>query len=183
MTTVRTWVGQHRLATIITAACVVMVAVLSVVTSGGAAGNTPASDPRAPAFSMPMLSGPGKITLSQYTGKPLILNFWASWCADCQKETSLLVQLDHELSGRVSLIGVDESDTTTAALKYAQEHDMKYPLTTDGSYSVADAYGIDLGIPQTLFISPSHRIVDRILGAVTQAQFSAGLHDIGITRL
>lgn len=176
---VRAWVASHRVASIITAASVVVVAVLSVVIPS--ASGSSHTDPKAPAFSLPMLSGPGHITLSQYTGKALILNFWASWCTDCKKETSLLVQLDRQLSGRVPLIGVDESDTTPNALKYAQAHDVGYPLVTDGSYAAADAYGINLGIPQTLFISADHRIVKRILGAATPGQLTSGLRAIGIT--
>jgi cytochrome c biogenesis protein CcmG/thiol:disulfide interchange protein DsbE len=176
---VKAWVARHRLASAIAAGCAVLIAVLSVVTSG-ASPATSATDPKASAFSLPMLSGSGRITLSEYSGKPVILNFWASWCTDCKKETSLLVQFERELSGRVPLIGVDESDTTSDAVKYARVHGITYPLVTDANYAAADAYGIYMGIPQTVFISANRRIVDRILGAATPADLAKGLRAIGV---
>jgi thiol-disulfide isomerase/thioredoxin len=169
---------RHKLVTGIAAACVVVVAVLSVTTSGSSTVTHP--DPKAASFSLPRIgAAPGqKISLSQYAGKPLIVNFWASWCSPCQQETPLLATWYRQERGRVPLIGLDENDTTSAALKFARAKGVTYPLGFDPATVAAGAYGV-IALPQTFFLNSRHQIVDRIYGAVTAAQLAKGLKLMG----
>lgn len=167
---------QHKVATAIGgvfAAAIVVVSLLSTGSSGGSAQ----ADPVAPAFTLAALDAPGQhIALSQYQGKPLILNFWASWCPPCQQETPLLARWYKAQHGRVNLVGLDENDTTASALKFARAKGVSYPIGVDPppALATAGAYGV-VALPQTFFLNAQHRIVDRIYGAVTQADLAKGV--------
>lgn len=169
------WVTRHKVVTSVVAACVVVVAVLSIMTSGSST-TTPHSYPKAASFSLPLLgSASGQhVSLSQYSGKPVIVNFWASWCAPCQKETPLLAAWYRQEKGQVPLIGLDENDTSAAALKFAHAKNVSYPLGFDPQTIAASAYNV-IALPQTFFLNAQHRIVDHVLGAVTTADLAKGL--------
>lgn len=161
------WVRGHKLVTGVVTVVVVVVAVLSIVTSGSNAA-TPRSDAQAASFSVPALgsSGSSKVSLSDYAGKPVIVNFWASWCSPCQQETPLLASWYRQEKGRVALVGLDENDTKSAALSFAHAKDVTYPLGFDPQTIAASAYGV-IALPQTFFLNARHQIVARVYGAVT----------------
>jgi cytochrome c biogenesis protein CcmG/thiol:disulfide interchange protein DsbE len=141
--------------------------------SGGTAG--PANGTVAPGFTLAALGKPGQqVSLSQYQGKPVIINFWASWCAPCQQETPLLASWYKQQHGHVVLLGLDENDTAADALKFAAAKGVSYPIGFDPNVTVAPAYNVD-GLPQTFFLNAEHRIVDHVLGAVTKAELAKGL--------
>ncbi len=171
---------RHKVITGISALFIVAIIAVSLATSG-----TPASpsDPAAggstntaaPGFTLPALGQSGQqVSLSQYTGKPVIVNFLASWCAPCQQETPLLASWYKQQHGHVVLLGLDENDTTADALKFAQAKGVSYPIGFDPQVKVALAYNVD-GLPQTFFLNAQHRIVDHVLGAVTKAELAKGL--------
>ena len=168
------WVLKHKLVTGVVTVVVVVVAVLSVVTSGSDAA-TPRSDPKAAAFSLPLLGASGgSVSLSQYAGKPVIVNFWASWCSPCKQETPLLAAWYRQEKGRVPLLGLDENDTESAALSFAHSKGVTYPLGFDPQTTAASAYGV-IALPQTFFLNAKHQIVARVYGAVTTSDLSKDL--------
>ena len=156
------------------ALCVVVsVAAFAWASTGSPAA--PAADPAAPAFSFPVLGHSGQqISLSDYAGKPLIVNFFASWCTPCQQETPLLAKFYHAEHGRVALVGLDENDVVGNALTFTHKKGVSYPVGWDPQLTAAYAYGVG-GLPQTFFLNAKHRIVDHIYGAVTQAELSKGV--------
>src|SRR5487761_1632466 len=136
---------------------------VSLATTGG---GKPPSYPAAPGFTLDSLTAPGQhITLSQYKGKPLIVNFWASWCEPCQQETPLHARWYKAQHGRVNLVGLDENDSTASAIKFAHAKGVSYPIGVDPgpALATASAYGV-VALPQTFFLNAQHRIVDRIYG-------------------
>jgi cytochrome c biogenesis protein CcmG/thiol:disulfide interchange protein DsbE len=147
-----------------------MVIAISVTSgSGGAASNR-----AAPAFTLAALGEPGRqVSLSQYAGKPVIVNFWASWCEPCQQETPLLARW-HAQDGHVVLLGLDENDTTVSALEFARAKGVTYPLAFDPDMSAASAYGVS-ALPQTFFLNARHQIVAHVVGVVTPAQLASDL--------
>jgi cytochrome c biogenesis protein CcmG/thiol:disulfide interchange protein DsbE len=165
---------RHKIATAIGAVFAAAIVVVSLLSSQGGSGHT---DPAAPAFTLAALGAPGQhIALSQYEGKPLIVNFWASWCEPCQQETPLLAHWYKAQHGKVNLVGLDENDSTASALKFAHAKGVSYPIGVDPppALTTASAYGV-VALPQTFFLNAQHRIVDRIYGAVTQADLAAGV--------
>jgi cytochrome c biogenesis protein CcmG/thiol:disulfide interchange protein DsbE len=163
---------RHKVITGITALFVAAIIAVSLATSGSPA---PPNYPAATGFSLPELGQAGQqVSLSQYNGKPVIVNFWASWCEPCQQETPLLASWYKQQHGHVVLLGLDENDTTASALKFAQAKGVTYPIGFDPNVTVALAYNVD-GLPQTFFLNAQHRIVDHVLGAVTTADLAKGL--------
>ena len=173
------WVTQHKVVTSVVAACVIVVAVLSIMTSG-AGTTTPRSYPKAASFSLPLLGSASgqQVSLSQYAGKPVLVNFWASWCEPCQKETPLLAAWYRQEKGRVALVGLDENDTTAAALKFAQAKGVSYPIGYDPQTVAASAYNV-IALPQTFFLNAQHRIVARVYGGLTTATLTKDLKLMG----
>jgi cytochrome c biogenesis protein CcmG/thiol:disulfide interchange protein DsbE len=142
-------------------------------TSPGAAGLP--NGTIAAGFTLSALGKPGQqVSLSQYQGKPVIINFWASWCAPCQQETPLLATWYKQQHGHVVLLGLDENDIAADAIKFADAKGVSYPIGFDPNVTVAPAYNVD-GLPQTFFLNAEHRIVDHVLGAVTKAELAKGL--------
>jgi cytochrome c biogenesis protein CcmG/thiol:disulfide interchange protein DsbE len=161
---------RHRVISAVVVVFVALVIAVSVTTRPGSA----ASYKAAPAFTLAALGQPGRqVSLSQYAGQPVILNFWASWCTPCQQETPLLARW-HVSHRNVILLGLDENDTVARALAFARAKGVSYPLAFDPDVSVASAYGV-AALPQTFFINSRHQLVAHTAGAVTSAQLAAGL--------
>jgi cytochrome c biogenesis protein CcmG, thiol:disulfide interchange protein DsbE len=165
---------RHKLITGLVAIFVVAAVAVSLATTGSGSG-APPPEPVAAGFTLDSLTSPGQhITLSQYRGKPLIVNFWASWCEPCQQETPLLASWYTSQHGHVIVVGLDENDTASSALQFAKAKGVRYPIGVDPALAAANAYGVT-GLPQTFFLNAQHRIVDHVLGAVTEADLDKGL--------
>ena len=115
--------------------------------------------PPAPAFTLDRLDRPGKLSLAAYRGRPVVLNFWASWCVPCKEEAPLLeaVWKRHRDQGLV-VLGVDINDLRGDARRFARENRMSYPIVFDGIGETSTDYGLT-GVPETFFIAPNGRLV------------------------
>ncbi len=148
------------------------------VGDGEAGAVRPAGDPAAAAFSVPVLGGAGvtsqKLSLAGYANKPLIVNFFASWCAPCQRETPLLASFYRGEHGKIALLGLDENDVLGNALKFTSAKHVGYPVGWDPQITVAAAYDVN-AMPQTFFLDARHHVVYRVYGAVTSAELTEGV--------
>ena len=183
----QTWAGaigdvrrsavRHKVVSGIIALCVAgsLAGIALVSSASGQAAPAAAAPAPAPAFSVPDLGHSGQqVSLGNYSGKPLIVNFFASWCAPCKQETPLLARFYHGEHGKVALVGLDENDVLPNAMSFTRAEGVSYPVGWDPQFSAASAYGVG-GLPQTFFLDAKHRIVDRIFGAVTPADLSKGI--------
>ncbi len=136
--------------------------------------STPVTEPAAPAFTLPSLRDPAQmVSLSAYRGHPVIVNFFASWCGPCERETPLLAGFYRASAGRAVIIGVDADDNATAARHFIARDGVAYPVGFETTPAVTNAYGVSaVGIPETFFLNWRHRIVKRILGDVTMRELS-----------
>ena len=150
---------------------VVVIVTLSITGTGGG----PHQAPPAPAknFSLGALGHPAhRITLSSLAGRPVIVNFFASWCTPCQKETPMLARFAKHTS--VAVIGIDVNDPTSSALAFVHKTGVTYPVATESAMgSTVVNYNLP-GLPATFFLDSRHRIVKRVYGAVTQAELTSG---------
>jgi cytochrome c biogenesis protein CcmG/thiol:disulfide interchange protein DsbE len=144
---------------------------VSLATSSAAA---PPPAPVAPGFTVAALGAAGNVSLGQYRGKPVVVNFWASWCDICESETPLLASWYKQEHGKIALLGLDENDASVKALAFAHAKGVTYTLGFDPLMNVAGAYDID-GLPQTYFLNAQHRIVEHVLGAMTKADLAEGV--------
>ena len=143
--------------------------------SGGAPQLTTFGGGPAPAFSLPDLTDPTRtLSLSRFRGRPVLVNFWASWCVDCRKEAPLLEAAYRRVGGRVAFVGVDTNDTRGAALSFLHEFDVTYPSVYDPHGTAATAYGL-FGLPTTVFVSPGGRILERTVGVLTSGSLAQGI--------
>jgi len=155
----------------------VLIAVAAVVYLGGQRSGPPAGPPPpAAGFSLPSLGHPGQhVSLAQFAGRPVIVNFFASWCGPCQRETPELARFYRQSGGRTLIIGVDSNDQAGHALKFAAAKGVGYPVGVDPFPArVTTSYGVT-ALPQTFFLNAQHRIVKRVYGAVTAQQLRAGV--------
>jgi cytochrome c biogenesis protein CcmG, thiol:disulfide interchange protein DsbE len=154
----------------------ILIAVAAVVYLGGRQSGQPAGPAQATGFSIPSLGHPGqRASLAQFTGRPVIVNFFASWCGPCQRETPELAQFYRQSGGRTVIIGVDSNDQASHAMKFVAAKGVGYPVGVDPFPArVTTSYGVT-ALPQTFFLNAQHRIVKRVYGAVTAQQLRAGV--------
>ena len=135
----------------------------------------------APNFTLPQLDGP-PVTLSSLRGQVVVINFWASWCAECQAEQAALDQTWQQFQDSgVVVIGVNFEDSTGAARSYLSTADVTYPVVEDTDSSTALAYGLR-GVPETFVVNQSGRIVNRVIGAVDEAALAGEINSMLIAR-
>jgi len=126
-------------------------------------------------FSLPGLtSSRDRIALSDYAGKPLIINFFASWSPTCAKETHLLSHFYRFYHGEVNIIGVDARDDRSAALNLVRNSLVTYPVATDPALVVAAKYNVP-GIPSTYFLNARHQVVLADYGWLSWKKLRAGV--------
>jgi len=107
--------------------------------------------------------GPGFSLPDDLAGRPLVVNFWASWCTPCRKEMPVLQALSQQLRGRVDFLGVDYLDQAGAARRLAAETGVTYRLAADPRGRAGAELGIT-GLPTTLFIDAGGVLVGRRVG-------------------
>ena len=167
----------RKLALIWSASAVaVVIALLALGATSGGAAPSHAPPPRAQAFTLAALGHPGQhISLAQYTGHPLILNFFASWCEPCQRETPLIARFYRSHRSRVIIVGIDVNDTSSAGQAFARKMGVAYPVASDPApMAMALSYGVT-ALPQTFFLNAQHRIVKRVIRAVTLTDLRTGV--------
>ena len=156
--------SSRRRVTAIAAAVVVgaTAAVFAFRPSGDQATVTGA----APAFSTVDLDG-RPVSLADYNGKAVLLNFWASWCVPCRKEFPLLKGVD---GNGVQVLGVVFQDTSDAAAAFMKEQQATWPGLQDPGGRIADDYDVGFrpGLPVTVLIDRQGRLAERHVGELRQ---------------
>jgi thiol-disulfide isomerase/thioredoxin len=142
---------------------------------GVAAARDRGKTPVAPSFALKSLSGSGSIKLETYSGRVIVVNFWASWCGPCRAETPALNRAwKHWKSHLVTFIGVDTRDAKGDGRSFSHGAHISYPVGYDGSGRTARTYGVG-ALPATFVISPRGRVVARLLGAVSARKLGAAI--------
>jgi cytochrome c biogenesis protein CcmG, thiol:disulfide interchange protein DsbE len=124
--------------------------------------------PVAPAFTLERLDGRGDLSLESLRGKPVVLNFWASWCSPCKDEAPLLQEASERWGDRVSFVGIDVKDFRGDARAFVERFGITYPNVYDGKGSTIGRYGVT-GYPETYFLDAEGRVRHRIAGPVEDA--------------
>jgi len=113
-----------------------------------------------------------EFSVADYAGKPLVVNFFGSWCGPCQAEAPDLAEFARGATD-AQVVGIAVNDTESDALAFMAEYGMGYPLVIDDN-SLGAQYGIT-GVPTTIFFDAQGQEKDRIIGAAGADQFSASL--------
>lgn len=172
------WARRHRLIAgllvVVVAAAVTSAVTLAMTThpSNDVVLTSKGGGP-APAVRLPNLrTGATDFDLAAYRGRPVVLNFFASWCVPCREELPALQAVSREVGPTVAFLGIDHEDARSDALATARAAGVAYPLGFDPDGRVAGAFGL-FGMPTTVFISPAGTIVERHTGAFTEATLRA----------
>jgi len=145
---------------------------VSRVPSGGAA--TAAALPAAPAvghpapdFTLTTVTGQ-TLKLSDLRGKPVVLNFWATWCPPCRAELPDLQAASQRLEGQVAIIGIDQAESPADVRSFAAGLDVTYPIPLDTNADASRLYAVR-SLPTTFFIDRSGIIRQIQIGSLTEA--------------
>jgi cytochrome c biogenesis protein CcmG/thiol:disulfide interchange protein DsbE len=154
---------------------------LAVVLVVGVAGGTGLLTPalrvgdRAPDFALADLNGE-PVRLADYVGRPVLVNFWASWCLPaCAEEFPVLAAaLDANADIGLAVIGIVYRDRSEAARAFGNQLDATWPLAMDPGERVARAYGV-FGPPETWLVGPDGIVVSRHIGPFTVEELAEEL--------
>jgi cytochrome c biogenesis protein CcmG/thiol:disulfide interchange protein DsbE len=125
----------------------------------------------APDFTLELFEGyfgefeDGELTLSELRGRPVVINFWASWCIECRVEARELEETWQAYREQgVVFIGVDYDDTKTKAIQYLEEFGITYANGLDGRGQITENRYHITGVPETFVIDPSGKIASVKIG-------------------
>jgi cytochrome c biogenesis protein CcmG/thiol:disulfide interchange protein DsbE len=181
---VRNLIGRRHTSPRLAAIC--GVALLAILPSSarsqhehhGGAGTTPSVG--RPAISFDLKSIDGKpVGLASFRGKPLVVNFFATWCDPCREEMPLVNDLAIKgAEGGYNVLGIAVEDSRAAVTEYAREAKLVFPVALDLNSSVKRAYRI-FGPPATFFIDGEGIIRDVIFGPMTRQRAWEALKKLG----
>ncbi|WP_019007995.1 TlpA family protein disulfide reductase [Deinococcus aquatilis] len=161
-----------------------LVAVLGVALLSPARNNTdggPLIGKPAPAFALKTLDG-STLSLASLKGRPVVVNFWASWCAPCREEAPLFRELSTRQTAGTGLavVGVLFQETSEkSARDFIREYALAYPNLQDPGIKTGINYGVS-GIPETVFIDASGMVKHMDRGGLTRERLNVGLEKIGV---
>lgn len=140
-----------------------------------------------PATAIPSGGGPGlelsgvdpvtgaEVSLSGFAGRPVVLNFWASWCPGCYAEARALVSFARK-HPEAQVIGINFQDDRGGARDFHRRFDLPFPSIADPNGRIGSRLRLQ-GMPTTVFLDAEHREVARIVGETDEAGFEKGLRE------
>lgn len=185
--------GAGRQVILAATAFVICVALVIVLFGWGGGSRTAASGPRAPrssggnpehlpslpanrpapAFQLPRLGGGPPVSSKDFSGTPLVVNFFASWCPNCLDEMRTFATEADAVRGRVAFVGVDLNDPDQqAARSVIARAGVRYPVGVDESAGTAVSYWV-VALPTTVFIDRHGRLLGEAFGAQSPHQLRA----------
>ncbi len=137
----------------------------------------PGERPAAPDRSLPKLGG-GQASLADFKGKPLVVNFWASWCDPCKDEAPALVKAQKQLErAGGTIVGVTVDDSSPDSVAFMKEHELDFPSLRDVDGELGKEYG-RTGVPETFIIDREGRVVAVSRGQIDEDFFDRHLPEV-----
>lgn len=118
----------------------------------------------------------GSFTLEGYRGRPIVVNFWASWCPSCAAEMPAFEQVHQRFEGSVEFVGVNHSDRRSSAEELARSTGVTYRLAEDPERQLFKAFG-GTGMPITALVDADGDIAEVVLGQISEDQLISLIHE------
>ena len=116
--------------------------------------------------------------LSEWRGKVVVVNFWASWCVECRVEAQLLEDTWQEYKDQgVVFVGIAYVDSEPKSLEYLEEFDITYPNAPDLRSAISSQYKLT-GVPETFFIAKDGRVANITIGPVSEAMLKGTIEQL-----
>ena len=123
----------------------------------------------APVFSGTQVRGDQQISLADYKGKTVVVNFWASWCSTCKIEAQVVSDVEKKWRDKgVVFLGVDSHDTNAGAHTYIQTYGIGFQSVQDPESAIGAQYDVT-GLPETYFVDTKGTIVEKYMSAIDAA--------------
>ena|SRR5579883_3272517 len=120
-----------------------------------------------------LATGKTTLTLSELQGKPVILDFWATWCGPCQAEAPIVNKVAQRYRDRgLVVVGVNTNDSPTRAHAWATSRGIGFPIVFDAGEATARAYGVD-SLPTLVVVSRTGKILATRTGVTDDAELEA----------
>ncbi len=129
--------------------------------------NAPQPGEPVPDFTAPLLIGEGDLALADLEGKPVVINFWASWCGPCKHEAPLLKEAHERYGDRIEFLGIDIRDARSDALEFVETYDLDYTHVRDEDMRIYASYGLT-GQPETFFVDDEGILVEHVAGPIEE---------------
>lgn len=120
----------------------------------------------APSFQARDLAG-ATVSLDDYRGRVVVLNFWATWCPPCRVEMPELEAYQAEVGGRLAILGIDMGEPPEAIRPFVREYGVTFPILLDESGAIAATYSVT-GLPTSVILDRAGFIRERVVGAMTR---------------
>ena len=145
---------------------------------------TPTTQPTEPPMTLEydftVVDGNGKsVKLSDYVGKPIVLNFWASWCGPCKSEMPEFQQVFEDMGEQVQFLMVNAtaSDTMADAKSFINQYGYTFPVVFDTQGNAMHTFGVD-AFPTSFFLDKTGKPVGYVVGAISKATLLQGIEMI-----
>ena len=132
----------------------------------------------APPFELRPVGGGAAMSLASLRGKPVVVNFWATWCMPCLEEHAALAAGARRHGAAVQFLGVVYEDEETRVASFLKQRGAAYPSLMDDGGRTAIAYGV-AGVPETYFIDASGTVVSKYDGPLSPDVLSSLLRKAG----
>jgi thiol-disulfide isomerase/thioredoxin len=175
---------NRRLRSLIVAATSAAVLGAVIALAAARSGSASGYDTNPTAFVLPVLGTPGKVRLASFQGRPVVVNFFASWCTQCAGELPVFAADARALGGKVAFVEIN-SEETGDGVAFAKRFDLPTSVTavahdvggSQGS-GLYEALGGNGGMPLTAFYSPNGTVLTTHLGAFDSATVASALEQL-----
>jgi thiol-disulfide isomerase/thioredoxin len=117
-------------------------------------------------FALPSVPAPGLTRLADFAGRPVLLNFWATWCGPCRTEMPEFERFQQQAGSSATVVGVDLQEDAATVETFLRQYGITYRIALDEDGRVAARYGVT-GLPTSVFVDRSGVARDRVVGPLT----------------
>ncbi len=144
-------------------ACGILAAFVAAHAAGEQHLSTIPDRPQAPDFALPDIDGKTH-RLSDYRGRPVIVNFWATWCPPCRREMPSMQRAWERIQGEgIALLAVNVGEDEDTIFAFTANYPVEFPLLMDADSQVVQQWPVR-GLPTTFVVGPQGRLVYRAIG-------------------